>query len=90
MGGVETRREKEGTGKEGNGKGKGWRKGEGEGRGKGREKAPLTQIPGSAPGPGAEPLVRGLGAKAPQKLNTTFHKPFSPNFDVILVKSKFL
>jgi len=41
-------------------------------------------------GPGAEPLVRGSGAEAPQKLNTTIHfiSQFSPNFGVILVKFK--
>jgi len=39
-------------------------------------------------GPGAEPLVRGLGGRSPQKLNTTIHliSQFSPNFGVILVK----
>jgi len=38
-------------------------------------------------GPGAEPLVRGSGGEAPQKLNTTVHfiSQFSPNFVVILV-----
>jgi len=39
-------------------------------------------------GPGAEPLVRGSGGEALQKLNTTIHfiSQFSPNFGVILVK----
>jgi len=42
------------------------------------------------PGPGAEPLVRGSGGEAPQKLNTTIHfiSQFSPNFGVILVEFK--
>ena len=33
-----------------------------------------------------------FGGQSPQKLNTTIHfiSQFSPNFDVILVKSKFL
>ena len=32
-------------------------------------------------GPGAEPLVRGLGGKASQKLNTTIHnKPIFAEF----------
>ena len=41
-------------------------------------------------GQGAEPLVRGSGGKAPQKLNTIIHfiSQFSPNFGVILVKFK--
>ena len=41
-------------------------------------------------GPGAEPLVRGSGGEAHQKLNTTIHfiSQFSPNFGVILVKFK--
>jgi len=39
-------------------------------------------------GPGAEPLVRGSGGEAPQKLNTTIHfiSQFSSNFGVMLVK----
>jgi len=41
-------------------------------------------------GPGAEPLIRGSGGEAPQKLNTIIHfiSQFSPNFGVILVKFK--
>ena len=47
---------------------------------------------GTQRGPGAEPLVRGSRGEAPQKLNTTIHfiSQFLPNFDVILIESKFL
>jgi len=62
-----------------------------------REREPIMGVWGLCPqrGPGAESLVRRSGGGAgfaPQKLNTTVHfiSQFSPNFDVILVKSKFL